>query len=111
MADGGSRPDDARVRPSRDEFLKLARDHTVVPVWREVLADLETPVSVFVKLVGASASDPPGFLLESVEHGQRWGRFSFVGRDPALTLTLRDGRVTATGDLAVDIDPSAGVLR
>ena len=40
------------TRPSRDEFLALARDHTVVPVWREVLADLETPVSAFVKLVG-----------------------------------------------------------
>ena len=39
-----------RVRPSRDEFVALARDYTVVPVWREVLADLETPVSAFVKL-------------------------------------------------------------
>ena len=39
------------IRPSREEFVTLARDHTVVPVWREVLADLETPVSAFVKLV------------------------------------------------------------
>ena len=46
--------------PSRDEFLALARDHTVVPVWREVLADLETPVSAFVKLVGPDADGPPG---------------------------------------------------
>ena len=68
-------------RPSLDEFRALARDHTVVPVWREVLADLETPVSAFVKLVG----DRDGFLLESVEHGEHWGRFSFIGRDPALT--------------------------
>ena len=84
-----------RVRPSLDEFVALARDHTVVPVWREVLADLETPVSAFVKLVG----DGEGFLLESVEHAERWGRFSFLGRDPALTLVVRgrDGRVsTAT---------------
>ena len=53
-----------------------------MPVWREVLADLETPLSAFVKLVG----DREGFLLESVEHAERWGRFSFLGRDPARTF-------------------------
>ena len=63
--------------------------YTVVPVWGELLADLETPVAAFVKLVG----DEPGFLLESVEHAERWSRFSFVGRDPVATLILRDGRV------------------
>ena len=56
-----------------------------MPVWREVLADLETPLSAFVKLVG----DREGFLLESVEHAERWGRFSFLGRDPALTFVAR----------------------
>jgi anthranilate synthase component I len=78
---------------SRDDFLALARDHTVVPVWREVLADLETPLSAFVKLVG----DREGFLLESVEHGERWGRFSFVGRDPALTVIARGRAVELAG--------------
>ena len=66
-------------------FAALARDYTVVPVWREVLADLETPLSAFVKLVG----DREGFLLESVEHAERWGRFSFLGRDPALHASSR----------------------
>jgi anthranilate synthase component I len=75
----------AHVRPSFAEFAELARDFTVVPVWREVLADLETPLSAFVKLVG----DREGFLLESVEHAERWGRFSFLGRDPALTFVAR----------------------
>ena len=56
-----------------------------MPVWREVLADLETPLSAFVKLVG----DREGFLLESVEHAERWGRFSFLGRDPARTFVVR----------------------
>jgi anthranilate synthase component I len=79
---------------SRDDFLALARDHTVIPVWREILADLETPVSAFAKLVG----DDEGFLLESVEHGERWGRFSFVGRDPALTVIARGRAVELTGD-------------
>ena len=88
---------DEGLRPSRDEFRSLAAGHSVVPVWREVLADVETPVSAFVKLVGADPSGPPGFLLESVEHAQRWGRFSFLGRDPALTLVARGRTVTAEG--------------
>jgi anthranilate synthase component 1 len=80
----------AELHPSLTEFKKLAQAYTVVPVWREVLADLETPVSLFLKLVGAGGE---GFLLESVEHGERWGRYSFVGRDPSLTLVARAGSV------------------
>ncbi|MEX2255405.1 MAG: chorismate-binding protein [Acidimicrobiia bacterium] len=98
------------VRPSRDDFRALARDHTVVPVWREVLADLETPVSAFVKLVGADADGPPGFLLESVEHAERWGRFSFLGRDPAATLVVRGRRVEVEGDLPADVPRDQGAL-
>src|SRR5688500_7535437 len=86
------------VRPSPTEFAELAQTYTVVPVWREVLADLETPVSVFLKLVGGGE----GFLLESVEHGERWGRYSFVGRDPSLTLIARGGDVRW---LEADPDP------
>jgi anthranilate synthase component I len=82
--------------PTRDEFVTLARDYTVVPVWREVLADLETPVSAFAKLVG----NREGFLLESVEHGEHWGRFSFIGRDPALTLIAHGRDVEITGSAA-----------
>jgi anthranilate synthase component 1 len=85
------------LRPTREEFRSLAAGHTVVPVWREVLADLETPVSAFVKLVGVDPGGPPGFLLESVEHAQRWGRFSFLGRDPALTLVAHGPAVTVDG--------------
>ena len=73
------------ARPAFADFAQLAREYTVVPVWREVLADLETPLSAFMKLVG----DREGFLLESVEHAERWGRFSFLGRDPALTFVAR----------------------
>src|SRR5687768_15195768 len=73
------------LRPSLPEFVELARAHTVVPVWREVLADLGTPVSMFLKLVGGGQ----GFLLESVAHGERWGRYSLVGGHPALTLVAR----------------------
>jgi anthranilate synthase component I len=93
--------------PTRDEFVALARDYTVVPVWREVLADLETPVSAFAKLVG----DREGFLLESVEHGEHWGRFSFIGRDPALTLIARGRQVDVTGDaIAPGVPRDEGIL-
>ena len=82
------------VRPSREEFLRHATEHGVVPVWREVLADLETPLSVYAKLRGAGRS----FLLESAEHGERWGRYSFVGVDPFLVLEGRDGAVRWEGE-------------
>ena len=95
---------------SRDEFVALARDHTVVPVWREVLADLETPVSAFVKLAGAGADDPPAFLLESVEHAERWGRFSFLGRDPELTLIARGRSVEFEGTPPPGVPSDQGAL-
>ncbi len=87
------------LRPSRAEFHELARDHTVVPVWREVLADLTTPVAAFLRVVG----DEAGFLFESVER-ERWARWSFVGRRPAATLVARDGRITADGDVGHLLD-------
>ncbi len=95
------------IRPDRAEFHRLARDYTVVPVWTELLADLETPVAAFAKLVG----DGPGFVLESVEHAERWSRFSFVGRRPTATLVARDGHIEVTGELAAEVPRDEGVLR
>src|SRR5205814_8933629 len=86
------------TQPSRADFHALARDHTVVPVWREVLGDLTTPVAGFLRVVG----DEPGFLLESVEH-ERWGRWSFVGRRPVATLVGRHGRVSVDQPLPASI--------
>ena len=84
------------IRPTLEEFRGLARTHTVIPVWRELLADLTTPVAAFSRLVG----DGTGFLLESVEHGEaRWSRWSFVGRNPLATLTARGLDVEITGSV------------
>jgi anthranilate synthase component 1 len=85
----------------------LARDHQVVPVWRELLADLITPVAAFARLV---PEGEPGFLLESVEHGDRWGRWSFVGRRPLARLVARGRTVEVTGDLAPGIPTNDGIL-
>ncbi|HET9729631.1 MAG TPA: anthranilate synthase component I [Acidimicrobiia bacterium] len=71
-------------------------------MWCEVLADLETPLSAFVKLVG----EREGFLLESVEHAERWGRFSFLGRDPAHTFVTRGRNVEWIGGAAPEGVPS-----
>lgn len=95
-----------RIFPTREDFRSLAKQHTVVPVWTEMLADLETPVAAYMKLVG----DKPGFLLESVEHGERWSRFSFVGRNPLATLSLQNGRITTTGMIPDDVPRDRGIL-
>jgi anthranilate synthase component I len=92
--------------PSREDFHLLSIAHTVVPVWTEVLADMETPVAAYMKLVG----DEPGFLLESVENGERWSRYSFVGRNPLATLVLRDGVITTTGEIPNGVVLDKGML-
>jgi anthranilate synthase component 1 len=94
------------IRPSRDEFRVLARTYSVVPVWQELLADLTTPVAAFARVVG----DEPGFLFESVEHAERWGRWSFIGRRPTATITSRHGRLETTGSLPAGVALDRGVL-
>jgi anthranilate synthase component 1 len=84
-------------RPDPAEFAALAKEHAIVPVWCEVVADTLTPVACFANVVG----DGEGFLLESVEGGERWGRYSFVGRRPLATLTARGRVVQATGLLGL----------
>ncbi len=76
---------------SLEGFLRLAQHHPVVPIAIEVMGDRHTPVSVFECLVG----DDDGFILESVEGGERWARWSFIGWDPHFTFLSRDGVTTA----------------
>jgi anthranilate synthase component 1 len=71
------------------EFKELARRGTFVPVCKEIVADLLTPVSAFLKI--AEHADY-AFLLESVEGGEHVGRYSFLGKDPFLILSSRQGR-------------------
>ena len=78
----------------------MASGHRIVPVWRELVADTITPVAAFLQIVGDT--DATGFLLESVEGGERWGRYSFVGRNPLATVVARGRDVTSTGTLDLD---------
>jgi len=75
-------------QPSFGTYTSLAKEYTLIPVYREVLADLETPISVFMKLC---QEEPGAFLLESVEGGEKVARYSFLGCRPLLTLANRDG--------------------
>jgi anthranilate synthase component 1 len=76
---------------SLEEFKELALRGTFVPVCKELVADLLTPVSAFLKI--AEDADY-AFLLESVEGGEHVGRYSFLGKDPFLILRARGGRTT-----------------
>ncbi len=93
---------------SRQAFADLAATYTVVPVWRELLAVLTTPVAAFSRLAG----DPTerAFLLESVEHAERWGRWSFIGRRPSATLIARGRTITVEGSLPPSVPLDRGVL-
>ena len=76
-----------QVTPTREEFLRLSRQGNVIPVWADLLADLETPVSAYAKLRGTG----PAFLLESVEGGENVSRYSFIGCNPRKIFQARPG--------------------
>ncbi len=96
------------IHPSLNEVLELSAQGNLIPIYRELPADLDTPVSVYLKLAGHGAS----FLLESVEGGEQVGRYSFIGIEPNAVLsfnqrsyTRRSNDHTTTADLPKGKDP------
>jgi anthranilate synthase component 1 len=87
------KPSKHSVQPSRKEFLALAREHTLVPVCRILLADLETPVSAFLR---AAWPERECFILESVENGEQVGRYTFIGLAPFKRIVARGREITIT---------------
>ena len=69
--------------PSLEEVKELKKKGNLVPVYREIRADLETPVSAYLKIARGNYS----FLLESVEGGERLARYSFIGTEPSLVIS------------------------
>ncbi len=78
------------VVPDFATFSEMARQGNLIPVYREILGDLETPVAAYKKLRGEGCS----YLLESVEGGEKWGRFSFLGLNPSLMFQVQGGLIT-----------------
>jgi len=75
-----------KTKPSFSEFTAMAEKGNVIPVYKEFLCDTETPVSAYLKIRDNSFS----YLLESADSGKRWGRYSFIGYKPYLTIQCRD---------------------
>ena len=82
-----------QLQPSRKEFLALAKEHTLVPVCLTLTADLETPVSAFLR---AAWQERECFLLESVENGEQVGRYTFIGLAPFKRIVARGSEITIT---------------
>ena len=80
------------MNPSFSEFKRLAEQGNLIPLYREFLADTETPVSAYLKIKDKSYS----YLLESAEGGKRWGRYSFIGYKPLLVATSLGQRMEIT---------------
>jgi anthranilate synthase component 1 len=80
---------DVEIKPSFSEFESLADQGNLIPLYQEILADTDTPVSAYLKIRDKSFS----YLLESADGGERWGRYSFIGYKPFLTILSRDGEI------------------
>jgi len=84
------------LKPTREEFTAAASHGRVMPLRKRIPADLETPVSAFLKLQAMPDGQRARFLLESVERGIQVGRYSFIGMSPSSTLRLDGDRLTIT---------------
>ncbi|UCG77334.1 MAG: anthranilate synthase component I [Nitrospirota bacterium] len=98
------------ISPDINTFKELCKTGNLVPVYREVLADTETPVSAYLKL-----SSSPSFLLESVEGGEKWARYSFIGLHPSKIISGSDKEVKVTDEngkvTVIETDDPIGVLK
>jgi anthranilate synthase component 1 len=96
------------VFPSFDVFRELAQQGSLIPVYREIISDIETPVSAYLKLDTGENT----FLLESAENAQRFGRYSFIGVNPKLVFSMKGRKATImqnyqTRSYETDLDPLA----
>ncbi|GAB4367141.1 MAG: anthranilate synthase component I [Deltaproteobacteria bacterium] len=102
---------------AKESFLAAAAPTTVVPLWEEFQADLETPVSAYLKISARFPNDH--FLLESVEGGEQWARYSFIGFDPEIRFRadgdliriLRGTRIEEIRDAGDPMEILAGILK
>jgi anthranilate synthase component 1 len=86
------------LHPSFDEFSRKAEDGNLIPVYREILADMDTPVSAFRKIDRGEYA----FLLESVEGGEKWGRYSFLSSSPGLIFKAKGSTVEVITEAGIE---------
>ena len=79
-----------KVRPTLEEAKQIASGYTVIPVAKEMFSDIRTPIEVLKNIARRSNGY---YLLESVEGGEKWGRYSFLGYDPIAYLKIQDGKL------------------
>ena len=75
------------LRPDIETVRKMAETYNTVPVSKEFYADIVTPITLLRRIAGISERF---FLLESIEGGEKWGRYSFLGYDPIMRVTCKD---------------------
>jgi anthranilate synthase component 1 len=92
--------------PNLTEFKKLSKKGNLIPVYKEILADTDTPVSAFMKLNNSKNC----FLLESVEGGEKWARYSFIGLNPSLIFKSRGEKVTLIKNSKKEVIKSSNPL-
>ncbi len=78
------------IKPSCDEIVELAKSYNTIPVCKEILADIITPITLLRRI---AASKKRFFLLESIEGGEKWGRYSFIGYDPIMRISCKNSVV------------------
>lgn len=79
------------IRPDSNTIMELAQEYSVIPICRELYADIASPITLLRKLAARSTRY---FLLESVEGGEKWGRYSFLGYNPTMRISGKEGVVT-----------------
>jgi anthranilate synthase component 1 len=77
------------IFPSFTEFKEKLKNGNLVPIWTEILADFDTPVSALRKIETGDYA----FLLESVEGGEKWGRYSFLGTEPSVVIRSKESNI------------------
>jgi len=86
------------IRPSLNEAEKLASGYSIVPISMEIFSDVKTPIEV---LKNISERSSRYYLLESIENGEKWGRYSFLGFDPIAKLVCKDGKITFDSGISI----------
>jgi len=89
------------VKPQFEEIAELAQSYDVIPITKEIYADISTPITLLRKITAISERY---YLLESVEGGEKWGRYSFIGFDPKSRIYYKQGKLVIEGEGAKEVE-------